>query len=177
MIEIVKNIDPSRVQAWLEKEVAPHLTPDVSRYAKGRMRAWLGVEPSLKQKVTLTPGVPVADELIDRMRELVGFGFDYCLATYSGELGIGIAPHRDAKFADFEAYSWEISGEAQFDYWCGRNCFGRGPNEHEYNPLADEPTHSLVLNPGDVLHFNCKNIHAANPGKRRWNLNFWKIKE
>ena len=33
--------------AWLEKDIRPHLKPDVSRYARGRQRVWFGVEPPL----------------------------------------------------------------------------------------------------------------------------------
>lgn len=175
MIEVCSTVpNPDRLAAWLDRTIRPHLRPDVSRYARGRLRAWLRVEPTLTSPTRRLPGVPVDDRVWSRLGELLGRPFDYCLVTYSGDdQAIGIGPHRDAAFADFEAFGLHASGEARFDYWMGRPAFGFAPDARAFDPARDDPTHSLVLSPGQVVRFNCKNLHAATPGPGRWGLNFW----
>lgn len=178
MIEIARTLpNPDKIMTWLEKTVRSHLTPDVSNYAKGRLRVWLGQEPSLSSPTTHKPGLDVDPRILDRLRELVAWNFDYALVTYSGDVTpVGIAPHRDAAFTGYEAYGLHLSAECKFDYWCSRNSFN-GPgypllpsNEH------DAPSHSLILTPGQLVHFNCKNKHGASPATKRWNINLWKKK-
>lgn len=179
MIEIAKTLaNPEKIQVWLESVVRPKLTADVSNYAKGRQRVWLNIEPTLTTPTRLIQSkLQVSDKLITRLQELIEWPFDFCLVTYSGdETAVGITAHRDAGYADYEAFGLHVSGEAIFDYWCGRETFGYGPTVTEFT-ATDEPTHSLVLQPGQVVRFNCKNLHACSPGTRRWNLNFWKRKE
>lgn len=133
MIEVVRSVPPEKVVKWLEDKIKPALTPDVSNYAKGRLR------------------------------DLIGWDWEYCLVTYSGERdeGISISPHRDASYADYEAWGWHLSGTAEFQYWEGRHAFGYAPNSQEFDPKVDPPTHTLSLKPGDVLRFNCKNLHPG----------------
>jgi hypothetical protein len=189
VIELTRTIpNPDKLAAWLEKVVRRHLSPDVSKYAKGRLRAWLGEEPMLFAPFASKPGMEVPSFVLERLKELVGWNFDFCLATYSGdETPVGIAPHMDAGYSDFEAYSIHVTGECRFDYWMNRETFGRGPvsggfhlDRETYQVLKGDlpapPTHSLVLQPGAVTRFNCKNPHAATPGVKRWNLNFWRAK-
>jgi hypothetical protein len=135
LIEIAKRIpNVQKLEAWLAKEVRKHLTADVSSYARGRLRTWLGVEPTLTSPTRLLTGTPVDGKILDRLKELIEWDFDYCLVTYSGdEKGIGISPHRDASYADFEAYALHVSGECRFDYWMGRKDFGRSPNTKEFD--------------------------------------------
>lgn len=178
MIEIAKQVpNISKVEDWLNSYIRHYLKPDVSSYAKGRLRTWLQKEPTLTSPTRILTGTPVDDRILDRLRDLIGFPFDFCLVTYSGDdTPIGISPHRDASYADFEAYALHVSGECRFDYWQGRKAFGKAPNEREFDPKSEAPTDSLLLSPGDVVHFNCKNVHAASPGVKRWNINFWKAK-
>lgn len=178
MIEIARKIpNPENIEQWLLAHVKAHLRPDVSNYAKDRLRKWLRIEPPLSPSRPYLPGLPVQDAVWDRLKELIEWDFDYCLVTYSGdEKAIGIDPHRDAGYADYEAYGLHICGECRFDYWMGRPTFGYGPSSQEHDPRKDDPTHSLVLVPGDLVRFNCKNLHSAAPGVKRWNLNFWKKK-
>lgn len=175
MIEIARRVpNAGKIAAWLDQAVRGHLRPDVSRYAAGRMRAWLNVEPSLTSPTTFSRGVPVGEKVWDRLKEVTGLDFDYCLATYSGdESPIGITPHRDAGFAEFEAWGLNVSGECEFRYWMTKESFGRS---RDTLPETESPTHTLVLKPGDLVRFNCKNRHAATPGTGRWNLNFWRAK-
>jgi hypothetical protein len=187
MIEISRTItDADRIVRWLEQAIRPRLTPDVSNYAQGRLRAWLNVEPTLTNPIRHLSGVDVDERYIRALQERVGFGFDYCLATYSGDgaAGVGIAPHRDASYANYEAYSVHLSGECRFDYWCGYPGYSYARDIPFYevdrrsarvmrDGVPAEPTHRIVQQPGDVVHFNCKNPHAATPGPGRWSLNFW----
>jgi hypothetical protein len=177
MIEIAKNTgDTARLAKWLEEICRPALTPDRSKYATGRLRVWLDKEPMLFHPFEVKPALQVADGVMDRLRELINWPFDFCLVTYSGDINpAGILPHRDAGYADFEAYGMHVTGDVKFDYWCQRECFGAGPSTGKVD-VKGEPSHSLILRPGDVVRFNCKNQHSASPGVKRWNLNFWKAK-
>ncbi len=178
MIEVVKQCDGSRVVAWLNEKIRPLLSRDVSNYAKGRLRTWLGTEPTLTSPTRLLKGSPIPDSHLQRLRDLVGWQFAYCLVTYSGDdsIGIGIDPHRDASYADYEAWGWSLSGQCQFRYWEGRQSFGYSPELVKYT-ANDPPTHEIVIEAGDIVRFNCKNLHSANPSPGRWNLNFWRAKQ
>jgi hypothetical protein len=189
MIEVIKTLpNPEKLAGWLEAVVRKALRPDVSNYAKGRLRAWLGDEPMLFAPFNTRPGLPVAIQVADRLKELIEWEYDFCLVTYSGdETPIGIAPHMDAGYADFEAVSVHVSGECRFDYWQTRDTFGSGRVSTPYVlnrttgvvELAGKvapPSESVLLTPGVVTRFNCKSPHAATPGVKRWNLNFWRRK-
>lgn len=178
MIEITKTIpNPEKIVTWLENIIKPHLVPDVSNYAKGRLKTWLGAEPTLTSPTKILQGTEIDDKILKRLAELIEWDFDFCLVTYSGdENAIGISPHRDASFADYEAIGVHLSEECLFNYWMGREEFGKSPNKYEFNPHKEAPTHSFELIPGQVIKFNCKNFHSASPSSKRWNLNFWKKK-
>lgn len=191
MIEVTHTLaNCDRLAAWLERTIRPQLRPDVSNYAKSRLRAWLRTEPPLSAPRDAVPGVPVADRLWDRLAELIEWRFDYCLVTYSGdEQPIGITPHRDAGFANYEARNLHLTGECKFDYWLDypefRYTTREGRTPYQVNPRTGkvtlhgkvvEPTHNLIMQPGNVVIFNAKNPHAASPSSKRWNLNFWRRK-
>lgn len=185
--KIVPNVH--LIEAWLEGTVRPALTPDVSNYAKGRLRVWLCREPMLFAPFNVVPAFPVADNIMARLAELIEWRFDFCLVTYSGDAQpVGITPHYDAGYAAFEARSIHVSGECRFDYWMDRPevgpCKGRDLftlDRKTYTVLGPDgkpadPTASVRLVPGEVTTFNCKNPHSATPGPRRWNINFWRAK-
>jgi hypothetical protein len=176
MISTIRTLETGGILTWLERTIRPALTKDISNYAKGRLRCWIGVEPSLSSPTKLFQGFE-APKALTRLEELIEWKFDYCLATYSGdEEPIGISAHRDASYANYEAYSLNITGEAQFDYWEERESFGYSKAVRILAPES-EPTDSLILTGGKLFHFNCKNRHAATPGPKRWSLNFWRAKE
>lgn len=181
MIEIYRRVDArtcEKIQRWLESEIASSLRPDVSGYARGRMRAWLGVEPSLTDPVRLRSGVQVNDLVRRRLADAVDWIYDYALVTYSGDTTpIGITPHRDARYADYEAIGLNVSGICEFRYWEGRQSFGKSRSVVEHTPSVDPPTHTLTLQPGDCVRFNCKNFHSAAPSADRWNINFWRARK
>lgn len=173
MIEVVRQVDPGPIQAWLETYIRPSLTPDVSNYAKGRLRCWLGWEPMLYAPFTSKPAVPTRDETWLWLQDALSIRFDYCLVTWSGPDATGILPHRDAGYADYEAWGWHVNGDCRFDYWNDRQSFYAAMSSGEA-PSDGPPTHQLGLRPGDLVRFNCKNTHAATPSVGRWNLNFWR---
>jgi len=168
MIKIEKQIDTSNLLKWLET-LKPCLTSDVSNYAVGRQRLWLKVEPPLGNQ-PYKPGFPINDKIWERLQEIIEWKFDYCLVTYSGDDAIGIRPHRDSSYADYEAMGLNISGTCKFSYWNSRKSFGFSK--------STEPNEFIVLDlkPGDLIRFNCKNLHSAEPSPDRWNMNFWKKK-
>jgi len=151
--------DPTPVLPWLETYVRPHLTLDVSHYARGRLRCWLGTEPHLGGGQA-RPALDISDEAWKWFEQAIGWRFDYALCTFSGaESQTGILPHRDAGYAARQAVGWNISGTCLFRYW--------SPDE-----LAKE----ICLNPGSVIRFDCKNQHSAEPSVNRWAMNFWRAK-
>jgi len=189
MIELRHTVpNPDKIVTWLESTIRPALRPDVSNYAKGRLRAWLGVEPMLFAPFDTKPAVPTDPKILDRLAELIEWDFDYCLVTYSGDTDpVGISPHMDAGYADFEARSIHLSGECLFEYWASRTTLGRSPTTKAFtlNRQTESvelegnltcATTAVNLQPGQVVAFNCKCPHAATPGVRRWNVNFWRKK-
>lgn len=161
MIRQEPAVDPTATLRWLESHVRPHLRPDVSNYAPGRLRAWLGIEPALHRAFRSQPGVDVGDDLWDGLQALLHFRFDYALVTWSGG-GQGITAHRDAGYAASEAVGWNISGTCVFRY---------------FDDETGTPTHVLTLQPGDVIRFDCKKRHAAEPSANRWAMNFWRARQ
>lgn len=173
MIEVYGRVDPALVIAYLEAHVRPHLTPDKSSYAPGRLRAWLGVEPSLHPAFPMKLALPVSDETWTWFEAAIGWRFDYALVTYSGDeaSGVkGIAPHRDAAYASPLARGWHLSGSCTFSYWPERGGFGGGTSAEPRSRM------NIELQPGDLWQFDCKNLHAAAPSPGRWAMNFWKAK-
>lgn len=177
MLQVCHTIaNADKLAAWLESFVRPHLTADVSSYARGRQRAWLGVEPSLSATGRERTGVTVDAKILARLAELLEWDFDFCLVTYSGDTqAVGIGPHRDAGYADFEARGIHLTGECLFSHW--QDYEGLGRSRRLANSTGEvEPTTQLVMQPGQVIAFNCKDLHAATPGERRWGMNFWRRK-
>lgn len=160
MIRQELAVDPAPTVQWLETHVRPHLRPDVSTYATGRMRAWLGIEPALHRAFRSQPGVDVDDAMWEQLQQHLNFRFDYALVTWSGE-GRGITAHRDAGYAATEAVGWNLTGSCVFRY---------------FDDETGMPTHVLQLQPGDVIRFDCKKRHAAEPSAGRWAMNFWKAR-
>lgn len=178
MIEIYKTLNNAeRLTKWMDQFIRPAMTEDPSSYAKGRLIAWLDKRPTFGKDWVVKPGVTVPDNVIPKLKEWIEWDFDFCLVTYSGEgdSGNGILPHRDSSYADYEARGLHLSGEAKFDYWNSRQSFGFS-QDTGISPKTSDPTHSLILKPGEVMKFNCKNVHSADPGPNRWGLNFWKQK-
>jgi hypothetical protein len=171
----VSHVPAGTLHLWCEQHLRGRLRPDVSGYARGRLRCWLGEEPHLGAGRS-RPGVEVDAATWERLEGWIGWRFDYCLVTYSGtETAAGILPHRDAAYADYEAVGWNLSGFATFRYWEGRKGLGRMPDVEGYSE-NDLPTHTVEMTPGTLVHFNSKNLHACQPSVDRWAMNFWRAK-
>lgn len=156
--------DSYAIRSWLESYVKPHLTPDVSSYAPGRMRCWLGEEPSLTSRDT-RPALPISEETYAVFSSVARFPVDYVLCTFSGaESPVGIRPHRDAGYADHVAATWNVSGTCRMKVWMDRNATESGGFLECW------------LTPGAVVHFPCKHLHSAEPSTYRWALHFWRAK-
>lgn len=170
MIRELTPIDTFRLHAWLETRIKPLLKPDVSSYAKGRLRLWLSSEPSLAAPARIIRPAPIPDSYLYRLQDVIGWEFNFCLATYSGDGGSeqgegkGIRPHRDAGYAAPIARTLQIAGEAQFNYW----------EDREARP-SDKFT-PYVIRPGCYFEFNCKHLHQCRPRPGRWALHFWRAK-
>jgi len=168
--------DPEAMRSFLVEVFGPYLTPDVSNYAKGRLRVWVGTEPSLSPRGWARPGLQVHSDVVDAFAEIIGWEFDYWLVTYSGDRqAVGIQPHRDAGYADYEAYGLNCVGECTFSYWNDRKAFGYARSSGTAS-MNGAPTDIVRMVPGTVVRFNCKNPHAADPLPGRWGMNFWRAK-
>ncbi len=177
MLQVLHTLpNADRIVTWLDRTVRPELRPDVSNYARGRLRCWLGVEPPLSSSQRERPGFDAGQAVLDRLAELIEWDFDFALVTYSGDdRAIGIGPHRDAGYADFEGRGVSLNGECRFRHW--DDWAGLGRSRRLANSTSeDPPTTVLDMQPGQVIAFNVKDLHAADPGPGRWGINFWRRK-
>jgi hypothetical protein len=177
MLQVMHTLaNADRIASWLDSMVRPQLRADVSNYARGRLRCWLGVEPPLSSTQRERPGFDAGRKILDRLAELIEWEFDFCLVTYSGDdHGIGIGPHRDAAFADFEGRGVSLTGQCVFRHWADHTGLGRSHSGRSHT-ADDTPTTVLDMQPGQVIAFNVKDLHAAEPGPGRWGINFWRRK-
>jgi len=92
-------------------------------------------------------------EIDEFIRNQLGINYDFCLAHYSGDKAIGIKPHRDASYANREAY---------------------GINLGICNFTVGDRSYQLIG--GEVYSFNCKILHSADPSPHRYGMNLWTAK-
>ena len=149
----------------LETRVRPSLTPDVSNYARGRVRCWLNLEAPLSNRQDWRPGLQVPDlwrhlKTIWQRAGMGGEAPDTALAIY-GE--IGIRPHRDATYAANLALTVNL----------GRVRWGWTPDRGSND---DRDMVWQTLTGGEVLKFDCKHRHAAHPAPDRWAIVCWRSK-
>jgi hypothetical protein len=141
---------------WLINElenIKTDLTTDISQYAKNRQRAWLNGlgEPHLSYPKIFES---IQHQAIHKfIRNQLGINYDFCLAHYSGDKASGIKPHRDASYANREAY---------------------GINLGMCNFTVGDKTYDLKS--GEVYSFNCKILHSADPSPHRYGINLWTAK-
>lgn len=155
------DFDLTVVHVWLQQHKRD-LRPDPSHYAEGRLKFWFRKEPHLGRPGEVLPGVDCDDDSWARLQRLMGWDFDWCLITYSGDqTPVGITQHRDAAFTDREARGLNVSGTCAFEIWEGK---------------ASDPPTRFLLRPGDLITFDCKRLHAATPSVGRWCVNTWKSK-
>lgn len=150
-----------------------NLNQDVSQYAQGRQNFWLGTRWNLKEKQFESSGT--WNSKLWELCKRVYPDADMALITYSGdEASAGISLHRDDLYAAFEARSISIESlSGQVTKWQMQQTYP-GMNwvkkQNSNSPLTD-----FKLPSGSMIAFNCKNPHAALPGKGRWSINLWQV--
>lgn len=185
------------IQTELHKKLTDYLeankhllVPDVSNYAKGRFRAWIGCEAPLIDKQTFKPAPfgydsalwywldSYCNKYLDFKPELglVHIGGADCSEPEAepvdgrgGECGIKM--HRDAGYADYRAVGINIKGEATFGYRNDYKDQDKWSRDKEHIPKLQ----IVNMVPGTCIVFNCKNPHFAQVGPNRWCINAWRI--
>ena len=165
---IALNLSPdtqTRFRELLETGVRPHLSPDVSNYARGRVRCWLRWEAPLSARQSYKPGLVVPELWTGISRTWQRSGLpgvpDLALAIYGD---IGIRPHRDASYAKAMALSINL----------GRTTWGWTP-QRESN--RDEDLVWFPMTGGEVTVFDAKHRHAARDvAADRWAIIAWQTK-
>ena len=155
------------VAGHLDRHVAPHLTPDVSNYARGRQRAWLEIEAPLGPTQPWRPGL-ASDRLwpwLVRVWRRFHPASEPALGlAIRGD--VGIAWHRDAAYAKSDALIVNL-GPATFEIDAERDSANGRPGD----PV------SLDLRPGDVIAFDCKHQHrVVDADPARWSIVLWRLK-
>ena len=191
MLTVIQTeIDPQAI-AFLE-ENKHKLVPDVSNYAKGRYRAWIGMEAPLTDQQRFKPGQFGYDSFVwtwlqKLCREKLSFDPEIALIHIGGAncgepeaLPVdgnggecGIKMHRDAGYADFRAVGINLIGEASFGY------IANYPHQDRWTKEQDSQAKPQIVNmvPGTCVVFNCKNPHYAQAGPNRWCINAWRIRD
>lgn len=150
------------------ENLVPKMVKDVSQYAPKRYRLWLLTEPYLGHQPRLSAAY--RDGYLQDVITWLYPGCNTALISYHGQASnfdsnAQINHHRDAGFASASARLLNLGGTADFSYSpCRRN---------------NDPQHctSYQLNPGDLIEFDCKHLHActyATPG--RIGLIMWQLK-
>ena len=151
----------------LDRHVAPHLAPDVSNYAGGRRRAWLGIEAPLGPAQPWRPGL--ASERLWPWLTRVWRRFHPATAPQVGLAihgDVGIAWHRDAAYAQNDALIVN-RGPATFEIDTARD----SANGRPLDPL------SLELDRDHVVAFDCKHQHRVlDADPTRWSVVLWRLK-
>lgn len=171
MLEVVQTLNSEQMEELktILNSLKDNLQPDVSNYAKGRMRFWIEHEWDLAAKV-FKPSLkhPRLWEICKDIWPQAQLG----LAAFGP---IGIKLHRDDSYAAFEAYTINLG---YVDCWQYERIYPEykwvPPNQTINPPEFIE----LSIKPGDVIRFNCKNRHSpVNPSNDRWSINLWKVSD
>lgn len=155
------------VKYCLDKLV-PNMVQDVSRYAPNRYRLWLINEPYLGNQPRLTSAYQ--DPYLQKVIQWLYPGCNTALITYHGQnlqfySNAQIAHHRDASFASASARILNLNNTAKFSY---------SQDRRNNNPAN---CRNYQLNPGDLIEFNCKHLHACSyAAQGRISLVMWKLK-
>jgi hypothetical protein len=146
---------------------------DVSNYAPGRLRCWFPYEAPLSPK---RPWIKQDDHhaiefwIREELSKITDWQPEVFLITNACTKKVGISWHRDAFYADYEAWGINIVGQSEFGY-------EDGYPEYHWSEDRLEPTKfKTILEPGDLLQFNCKNRHRANPlTEKRISIQMWRV--
>lgn len=148
--------------------LVPNMIQDVSRYAPNRYRLWLINEPYLSVRPELT--LAYSDRYLQRVIQWLYPGCNTALISYHGQTqnfnsNAQIRHHRDASFASTPARILNLGNIAQLSY-----SLSRRNNDPVYCT-------NYQLNPGDLVEFNCKHLHACTyAAPERIGLVMWRLK-
>lgn len=153
----------------LNSNIADKMTKDVSTYARGRARLWLNQEPTLSYEWTVSPALK-DDRLWNWINAITPDDFVPDAALISRG-PVGINPHRDARYADYEAYGVNLGEPITWQYRQGYQGFCYGPQQ-------DSPLLDYAIPAGVIFKFNSKNEHGVGSPitKDRWSINIWRFK-
>lgn len=170
--KVIDEAQDAEICAHLADHYSDLLTPDVSNYASGRQRCWLEQEPSLTRDVTLRPAHH--DERLWNwiLRVTARHNWEPQLGLIArGPVGISL--HRDASYADYEAFSINLGETVTWQY---RECYRVMGWERDADNNA--PITEIELPAGAIVRFNCKNPHGVGSviSAQRWSLNLWRLK-
>ena len=156
----------NQIVQYLDKNIEPLLETKPSGYAKGRNQLWLNYSPDLNTNPTFV--LAHIDERIwnyIKSKSPQWFTPHVALITKGG----GIAPHRDATYANYPAMSINL-GKVTWHYEPSR------PDYSHHSTSDRAPAMSVDLTGGEVFMFNCKNMHwVTNVDPNRWSINVWTI--
>lgn len=163
----ITNILNTNDQVYLQDyilNISNNFTPDVSNYAKGRLRLWLNYEWDLKNKVFKEA---YKDTYLWNICKNFYAECDLALITIGN---IGINFHRDDSYAAFKAKTLNL-GKATWYYQ-----YNYGEYKWEKVYTGDQQIHEFNLTGGELITFNCKNPHKAVPlEENRISINMWAV--
>jgi len=173
VIEILGSISNTKVQEvveYLDANVESSLEKDVSRYAKGRRRAWLQYEAPLGQQKWKHG---LKDEYLWNfvLETFAPYGIlpDLGLVSKAGN----IKWHRDAAYAQFKGFAINL-GRVTWEYEWSYPEYSWTPDAYRIDPPKIV---TYEMTGGEVFQFNVKNQHqATNAAPDRWAFNLWNIK-
>lgn len=188
----IKQINISKYDylIGLTNLVIKDLTPDLSNYAKGRKRMWIGCEAPLTdnqkfKQVKYDYDSPLWISLQAFCEHELQFSPEIALLHMGGANcsdpeenpvdgrggECGILFHRDAGYADYKAIGINLAGKAVFGY---RDCYGTQDSwSKQQNTNAKIQTVPMI--DGTCVVFNCKNPHFGQAGPNRLCINAWRI--
>lgn len=168
--KIVDTLSPQKVSQIKEHiltNLSPLATPDVSNYAKGRLRLWLNQEPTLVKDYTIKPAIQD-----DRLWEYICTIYHNVYAVNPSFALVAVEDtnidlHRDATYAGWKALSINL-GRCTWHY---QECYP------DFRWSKQSPTPTTIeaqLYGGEVISFNPKNPHGvSNASEDRMSINIW----
>ena len=175
MFEKFAQLDASTCESVIQHlgSLSHNLYPDVSNYANGRQRFWIGTEYPLSLKYQqFRSGIrdKRLETWIRQIWEKSGFSGrpESALAIY-GQVPIQF--HPDAPCASPLAIQINLGGTVFI-----HDTVPAGPanrNGRIYTPTAPI---EHTLDRGEVTRFNCKHVHStSDPQPDRWSIIVWQI--
>lgn len=168
VVQVISQANQDLIREHLDTVVQSLLQPDVSNYAKGRMRVWLQHEAPLSAAQPWRPGLR-DDRLwnyLVRAFSTHGFTPEVGLASKGG----AITRHRDAAYADYRGFGLNL-GVTKFHY---ELCYPQFRWSKDAPSEAEPEVHQLTG--GEIFEFNVKNPHwVSDVAPDRWGINCWRI--